>query len=57
MNVNMEQESGELLLCCVCGELFNGTAVLIIDINSECVDEVYCTPCHIQTLASKVKEQ
>ena len=49
MKVTMEQEKGELLLCCVCGELFNGTAILIIDVDSEVVEEVYCVPCDLQS--------
>ena len=56
MKVVMEQETGGLLLCCVCGELFNGTAVLTIDVNDEVVEEVYCVPCDLQSLAKGDEE-
>ena len=50
MKVTMEMEPRELLECGVCGEPFNGTAVLRIDLDGECVDEVFCTPCNVRGL-------
>lgn len=55
MKVSMEQENGELLLCCVCGEVFNGTAVLTINVDDKSVEEVYCVPCDLQSSASSTK--
>ena len=57
MRVRMELETGELLLCCICGELFHGDAVLNIDVGDESVEAAYCTPCAIQSSSTKAKNE
>ena len=55
MKVTMEMENGELLQCCVCEEIFNGTAILIIDEGA--VEEVYCVPCDIQSSTQTANQE
>ena len=48
VKVTLEMEEKELLQCAKCDEMFNGTAVIYLDVDEKLAEEVWCVPCDLR---------